>query len=37
MEVRMTNGFAPNGLLFGGWNHLLNDLDRAAERGYSPR
>ena len=37
MEVRMTNGFAPNGLLFGGWNQLLNDLDRGAERGFSPR
>ena len=37
MEVRMTNGFAPNGLLFGGWDHLLKDLDRGAERGFSPR
>jgi HSP20 family protein len=37
MEVRMTNGYAPNGLLFGGWNQLLNELDAGGERGFSPR
>lgn len=37
MEVRMTNGFVPNAALFNGWNHLLNELDRGADRAITPR
>jgi len=37
MEVMMTNGFAPNGLLYGGWDRLFRELDRGGERGLAPR
>jgi HSP20 family protein len=38
MELRMTNGYTPNGWLYRPWNRLWEELENSAsQQGFAPR